>query len=424
MNLRPITPAPGSLDWIKAKATPCRHPSKAKSGLPGTPGLRLATVLLLFWPVCAAVTPPRWESNLEKRYALESFNRAIDATWTKQQGVIFLTPEKLLLYQVNRNRERPELRSRGPSGGAGNFLLNIKVLSAQDGRVLNSMDITTSGEVSRVLASREGGFVVQAGTALNAYGPTLQQVASINLPLERTAPREGWQMQVSPSGEKLALVHEQVFSSPELLADNSIIHDGRAKVDVQILNSTTLQPEATFTLAHTLPFWALGEEFLLSSNPEHSYSDGRMGRLDFNGSWSALRSDLPKEQHFCRPAMSAIDERRVAFFGCEAFSVFSSRGEALFSRTRSGCVFVSAVAAGRYLALQCDRYQVEQMTAKSLIVSATHPDRIEVYDLESRDRRFSVSVRGERAYYAVSAQGDLAVVDGSNLRVFHATEPR
>jgi len=381
-------------------------------------------MLLLCWPLCAAVTPPRWESNLEKRYALESFDRATDATWMKQQGVIFLTPEKLLLYQVNRNRERPELASRGPSGGAGNFLLNIKVLSAQDGRVLNSMDLTTSGEVSRVLATRAGGFVVQAGTALYAYGPTLQQSASMNLPLERAAPRESWQIQVSPSGETLALVHEQVFSSPELLADNSIIHDGRAKVDVQILNSTTLQPEASFTLAHTLPFWALAEKFLFSSNPEHSYSDGRMGKLDFNGSWSFLRSDLPKEQHFCRPAMTAIDERRAAFFGCEAFSVFSSHGEALFSRTESGCVFISAATAGRYLALQCDRYRVEQMTAKSLIVSATHPDRIEVYDLDSRAHRLSVSVRGERAYYAVSAQGDLAVIDGANLRVFNAAKKR
>jgi hypothetical protein len=147
-----------------------------------------------------------------------------------------------------------------------------------------------------------------------------------------------------------------------------------------------------------------------------------MGKLDFNGSWSALRSDLPKEQHFCRPAMTAIDEHRAAFFGCDAFSVFSERGEALLSRTESGCVFVSAAAAGRYLALQCDRYRVEQMTAKSLIVSATHPDRIEVYDLDSRAHRLSVSVRGERAYYVVSAQGDLAVVDGANLRVFSVAE--
>jgi hypothetical protein len=384
----------------------------------------LGAMLLLCWPLCAAVTPPRWESNLEKRYALENFNRASDAAWMKQQGVIFLTPEKILLYQVKRNPERPKLASRGPSGGAGNFMLNIRVLSAHDGRVLNSMDLTTSGEVSRVLASRGGGFVVQAGAAFYAYGPGLQQTASMNLPLQRAAPREGWQVQVSPSGEKLALLHEQVFSSPELLADNSIIHDGRAKVDVQILDSTTLQPEEKFTLAHTLPFWAPAEEFLFSSNPEHSYSDGQMGRLDFNGSWSALRSDLPKEQHFCRPAMTAIDERRVAFFGCEAFSVFSSRGEALFSRTEAGCVFVSASAAGRHLALQCDRYRVEQMTPKTLIVSATHPDRIEVYDLDSRTHRLSVPVHAERAYYAVSAHGDLVVVDGANLRVFSVTEKR
>jgi hypothetical protein len=173
---------------------------------------------------------------------------------------------------------------------------------------------------------------------------------------------------------------------------------------------------------------------LFSSNPGHSYSDGQLGTLDFTGAWSAIRSDLPKEQHFCRSAITAIEgqsiggqsieDRRVAFFGCDTFTLFSMEGQALFSRTDSGCVFVTAAAAGRYLALQCDRYAVEQLTARSAIVSATHADRIEVYDLNTHTHALSIPLRGERAYYAMSAQGDLAVVDGAKLRVFHVAERR
>jgi hypothetical protein len=415
--------------------------------------LRVSVVaLLLCTTFTGSVPPPRWESNLEKRYALQDFNRAISAGWMKQQGIVFLTPAKILLYQVNRAAARPKLAQRGPSGGAGNFLLNVKVVNAQDGALLNSMDLTTSGEVSRVVATRDGGFVVQAGEALYAYSPTFERTASLNLHFERAGSErassfESWQMQASPSGEKLALMHEQVFSSPELLADNSIIHDGRAKVELQILNPATLQAEGKFTLTHTLAFWTLSEGVLFSSNPGHSYSDGQIGTLDFTGAWSAVRSDLPKEQHFCRSAITAIegqkiedqriggqriggetiggqtiDDRRVAFFGCDTFTIFSPEGQALFSRTDSGCVFVTASAAGRYLALQCDRYAVEQLTASSVIVSATHADRIEVYDLATHTHALSVPLRGERAYYAMSAQGDLAVVDGAKLRVFHVAE--
>ncbi len=381
--------------------------------------LSLSSVaLLVICSIARAAAPPRWESNVEKRYALQSFDREARSLWMKQQGVLFLTPDTLLLYQVNPTSSGVKLAPRGSSGGAGNFVLDIKVLSAEDGQVLNSLSLVTSGEISRVLATHGGAFVVQAGAALYSYSRALKQTAFRNLPLERTAPVEDWQMKVSPSGEKLALLHEQVFMSPELLADNTVIHDGRAKVDVQILDATNLQPQAKFTLDHGLAFWTPAEDFLFSSNPEHSYNDGKLGILDFSGRWSAIHSDLPKEQHFCRYGMSTVDIQRAAFFGCDAFSLFSSVGKILFAGTGPGCFFASGVAAGPYLALQCDRYSAERLTGNSVLVSATHADRIEVYDLDHHDRRLSVAVRGERVYYAVSTQGNLAVIDGVNLRMF------
>jgi len=350
---------------------------------------------------------------------------------------VFLTPERLLIYQVNPASARVKLAPRGSSGGAGNFVLMLKVLNARDGNVLQSLELTTSGEVSRVLATHSGGFVVQAGAAVYAYSPSVystgfysqgvystnwEQTAVKSLPAEKRAPYENWQMQVSPSGQKLVLLHEQVFIPAELLADNTVIHDGRAEVEIQVVDSASLQQQGSFSLAHTLAFWTPAEDFLFSSNPEHSYSDGKLGILQFtgdlSGSWSAIRSDLPKEQHFCRYGMTAIDAQRAAFYGCDSFSVFSSSGKALFSSTGPGCFFSSAVAAGPYLALQCDNYTAERLTQRSLLVSPPRADRLEVYDVDHQAHRLSVRAHGERVYYALSEQGELAVIDGTRLRVF------
>src|SRR5437899_5793227 len=121
--------------------------------------------LLLCGSAWSAGPPPRWETNLERDHNLQSFDRQATALWMKQQSVLFLTPDKILIYQVNRTLEPAKLGPRGAAGGTGNFLLNIKVLSAQDGRILKTMDILTSGDYSKVLATRGGGFVVRGGTA-------------------------------------------------------------------------------------------------------------------------------------------------------------------------------------------------------------------------------------------------------------------
>jgi hypothetical protein len=342
----------------------------------------------------------------------------------KQQGVIFLSSGELLLYQVNPASQQAKLAPRGVSGGAGNLVLNIKLLRPEDGRLINSISLVTSGAASRVVATQTGAFIVQAGAAVYSYSPTIEQTAFRSLAFENTAPVEDWQIEVSPSGEKLVLLHEEVFMPPELLADNTIIHDGRAKVMVEVVNAGNLQSEATFSLEHSLAFWAPSEKFLFSSNPEHSFSDGKLGVLDFHGGWSAIRSDLPKEQHFCRFATRAIDAERVVFFGCDAFSVFSAAGKEMYSATGPGCFFRSAVVASPYLALECDHYSAQRLTPNSVMMSATRPDRIEVYDLDGHAHRLSAPVRSEGVSFAVSAKGDLAVVDGANLRVFRVTTRR
>jgi len=52
------------------------------------------------------------------------------------------------------------------------------------------------------------------------------------------------------------------------------------------------------------------------------------------------------------------------------------------------------------------------------MVSPPRADRLEVYDVDHQAHRLSVRAHGERVYYALSEQGELAVIDGARLRVF------
>src|SRR5262245_16669705 len=133
-----------------------------------------AALLFFLLGIPGVAKPGRWEFNLEKN-GLQSFDREVSALWTRQQGVLFLTPDKILLYQVNRTAAQAALGPRGASGGAGNFFLALKVLAAQDGHIIKSLNLPTSGGLSRVLATRGGGIVVRTGNALYVYSPAFEK---------------------------------------------------------------------------------------------------------------------------------------------------------------------------------------------------------------------------------------------------------
>jgi hypothetical protein len=387
----------------------------------GKPGMRawVSALLLLCCPAWMLAKSSRWQTSLEQ-LGLQSFDREVAALWMSQQGVVFLTPDKVLVYQVNRTQEQAKLAPRGAAGGAGNFFLNIRVLGVQDGRLLRSLDVPTNGMLSRVMATKDGGFLVRAGTAIYLYSPDFVQRASRELELEKKAPYESWQVRISPSGAEIFLLHEQVYKTAEVLADNTVLHDGEAKVDVEVLSSETLKPVKKFTLTHTLAFWAPAEDFLVSSNPAHSYSDMQVGIMDFNGSWSPIHADFQLEKSYCGYSVNAIDQQRVVLYGCENFIVLSTAGKKVFTVNDPRFIFGSTAASGGYLAVSLDHYRFGQEGPHGNSAMTTHADRVAVYDLDRRSRVTQVSIHGQSVYYAISPRGDLAVVDGLALELVPA----
>jgi hypothetical protein len=377
----------------------------------------VSALLLVCCPAWMAAKTARWQSNLERSYGLESFDRVVSAFWMSQQGMVFLTPDEVLLYQVNRTTEQVKLAPRGATGGAGNFFLNIRVLNAQNGRLIHSLEIPTNALLSQVMATKDGGFLVRAGTAIYLYSADFVERASRELELEKKAPIEGWQVRTSPSGAEVFLMHEQVFSAAEVLSDNTVVHDGEAKVDVEILSSETLRPTKTFSLAHTLVFWAPAEDFLVSSDPAHSYSDQQVGIMDFAGSWAPIRANFQMEKSSCGYSVNALDQQRLVLYGCENFIVLSAAGKKVFTVNDPRFIFGSTAASGSYLAVSCDRYPFGQESPHDNSPVTRHADKVAVYDVNRHSRLAQVSIHGQRVYYAISPRGDLAVIDGVGLEL-------
>src|SRR5437016_7564855 len=113
---------------------------------------------------------PRWKINLRENLGLQTFERS-GSLWGRQQGVVFITPERIVVYQVNEKSSPAPLSTRDATGGAGNFLLDLKILDAHDGRQIKSMRFPTNGAFSKVVRGSGGRFAVRTGDALYLFSP-------------------------------------------------------------------------------------------------------------------------------------------------------------------------------------------------------------------------------------------------------------
>ncbi|MBZ5530954.1 MAG: hypothetical protein LAO20_05950 [Acidobacteriia bacterium] len=358
----------------------------------------------------------RWRLDLDDEYGFSTFTSASKSTWMKQHDVLFLSPERLLVYQVSQvaPAEGPVLLEGQVPGTS--FTLEAKVLDAQDGHEIKSLKIPTTSGFSKIIATRDGKFAVRAGDFLYLYSADFEKLASRELPLKGKALAEGWQIGVSPNGEELALVHQQIFSPalpPPIAADRLGV------AEFEILNADTLQPAKSFTVPHYLNWWSAGDGYLLAANPQEPPGKQHFVRMGFDGQWSTLNPEWDPAAG-CQVQMDQLQQERIVFYGCGNVLVRAASGYNLLSVAEnvSQGVAASATGAGKYLAVGFGRYDMGPFRPQVGSPNLVRPMLIEVYDLATAKTVMSVPVRSENSYYAISPQGTLAVVDGPVLAVF------
>jgi hypothetical protein len=359
---------------------------------------------------------PRWKIDLLQRYEFQAFDRTINYRWMLHQGVLFVSPEKILIYQVNRSRGPAKLAARDASGGSGNFLLDIKVLNARDGSDIKSLQLPTSAELSKVLATRDGRFIVCTGEILYLYSADFIRLASRALPLKRQVQEESWQVDVSPSGEQVVLVHQQIFKRDAKSPTSDV---QKAQADVEVLDAATLQGIKGFTVPAFLFAWSAADHELLSSNPAPSFATAVFGLMDFEGRWSPLAPDWYSPREPCAFQAEALDRQLFAAFGCGHLSVFRRSGEKVFSLKIGSKEFVGSVmGAGDHLVVEYERHTVRHETSANIPIPVAQPLRLDVFELKSNKQLLSLPLHGSNVYYAVSPGGAMAVVEGTALELF------
>lgn len=360
---------------------------------------------------------PKWRIDLKDKFEFQAFDRPISFRWTLHQDVVFLPPDKLLVYQVNRSRKLARLGPRDASGGGGNFVLEMRILSTRDGREIKALRLITNADSSKVIATREGRFLVRTGDILYLYSANFEQIAAKSLPLRRQAPEEGWQIDVSPSGTEVALVHQEIFKRDPMSPISAV---EKSRADVEILSEENLQVIKTFSLPWFLASWSAGEHVLISSRPAPYAEATNYGLLDFAGNWSPLLFAWYSPSQPCAYQASALDVRLFVTYGCGTLSVFPQNGQTIFN-LRNGREYVGSVKGkGSNLAIELEKHFTKVDNAANTPVHVAKPLRIDVYEVKNHREVLSAPLHGERAYYAVTAQGALAVVDGTSLAFYQA----
>lgn len=379
----------------------------------------LALLCLCSSYACAQSAQPKWKVDLTQRYGFQAFDRTINFRWTLHQGVLFLSPERLLVYQVNRLRGTTKLAPRDASGGSGNFILEIKVLDAQDGSEIKSLQLPTNAEFSKVVATRDGRFIVRTGDILYLYSADFTRLASHALPLKRVTQEEGWQIGVSPSGDEVQLVHQQIIKRSAISPTSKV---EKAQADIEILSADNLETIKSFSLPWFLASWSAADHALLSSSPTTWAPAASFGLLAFDSQWTPLMPDWTSAEHPCSYQEVALEHKLFAAYGCGNLSVFPRTGEKLFFLKTGTKEFVNSVqGGGDYMAIQWERHVVRRDTAANIPIAVAQPLRVDLCQIYSSQPLLSVTLHHSNIYYAVSQSGLLAVVDGTSLDLYSPT---
>jgi len=355
-----------------------------------------------------------WEAHLTGEGGIFGFERPQIRTWMQEQGVVFLSPTRLAIYQVNRKLAVAPLSRRKASGGGGNFFLLARVLDAATGHEIKHLEFVTTADFSSILPTHDGKFIVRAGDIMELFSADFEPLLPWSLPPEKHAQLDYWQVDVTPSGQEVALVHQQRFLDPMPLQVGAQTSRAGSQSDVEILNADTFQTVRKLHLDFYLPAWSAHERFLLTTAPNRPLEDTEFGTLDFEGHWKVLSPTWAGRREPCAYKIDLLEHDLMAGYGCGLLVVFAESAEKRLSvSARLDENFTSVAGADHYLAVETDK-AVASLYAPPYM----QPAQIQVYDLNSGERILSVKLRSSAVRYAVSTQGVLAVVDGDRLSVY------
>ena len=352
---------------------------------------------------------PLWTANLTEDFGFERFDREINKNWLPYQGVVFLSPERIAVYQLNRRSERVKLSPRNESGGAGNFYLQIEILNVRDGHEVGRLELPSPGLFSGVMPSRNGKFIVRTGDMIRLYSASLQQIASHHLLLQK-GESQAWEVTVSDSGDTLVAVRRPMYADPA---------SGDKPSYVEVLDAGTLQLKNTFQ-ARGPAGWltTVGERRILSLAPVHGW---QWNIMDMEGHSDRFDPSLSPLTRFGYRRIGLLAHDYLAVYGDQQLVVMSSPTQAVLKLSEPRQFFQLLVHANEFIAVEVLERPPYYKNGMPLL---PHFAQIDAYDLNTQAKIHAIERPSRGLYFAISRHGDLGIIAENRLEVLRgAREP-
>lgn len=298
--------------------------------------------------------------------------------WTSQQGIEFISPQVLAVYQVSETDDPQPVGPKDPSGGSGRYQLHVSFVDVTNGKELKALKLVTSGWLqSRVFATHDGMSLIRTGETIRSFSAGFDQLAIAHFPHSKTASLERYEVSVSFSGER---VYVRYFA----------IESSKSARGMVVLDADSLH--------------------VVEHPPGGDISSGK----------SATDFAFVAKDHSCPSGLTRITRDLSVGYGCKELKVFSFEGKLLWdipmdgevASVRASGVLVAALIEGHY-------------------VNLLHPDigpeplRIDLYDINAKSEKCSIPLNSKPisghwppTLYAVSTTGEVAVIHGNTLSVY------
>ncbi len=365
----------------------------------------LLLCLLIVIEAGAAEKPcasPAWTVDLAGTYHFRPFELVKHPRnepplyWKTQQGVAFIAPETLAVYQVQEVDSLPSIQPRDQSGGGGRFVLKIAFLEVATGKEVHTLHLTTtSSSQSRVYPTHEGRFLVVTGQLLRLYSPAFQEMASRSLPSSPTGDNQNWNISVIPPGRR---IYAAAHVSEHYLLDSDTL-------------DFVSNPRPS-----DVAWWPEGNALFPQLR-----GPGR-GVFTPEGNW--LVFDLDSDARSCVLAVYAnVVQQGSGWTDCKELQVLSPKGRVTWDVRTRGEV-TSFVNNGNLLAAAIYHRRANPLD----LDLGPKPLRISIYDLGAKSERCSIRIVEPVAgvsntrFFDLSLAGSIAVAQGNVLSLYPSRE--
>jgi hypothetical protein len=326
------------------------------------------------------------------------------ALWKTQQGISFLSSSTVAVYQVSENSAVLAPQARDASGGGRRYLLRIVFFSADDGKELKTLLLTTSGnDRSWLYPTHDGKFLLRTGDILRVYSANFQEETKTTLPHSATAARQVSMVSVSPSGKLINVHYGASYPTQPYISGDTLLDADTLK--------TIVNPKPT-----DMALWPEGPGKSLF--PNLATSGDKTGIITSQGAWQSF--DYHTKDVSCYSGFHRIAAEVYGGYGCKDLRLYAQDGRLLWDVPIHDEV-VNVLGTDAFIAAAVYHRPPDPMD----LGLGRAPLGIKIYDLANKSEVCLIPPTSKRfsdvwpwIFFDVSQEKTVAVIQANQLSLY------